>query len=432
MCFPSQLDTTPPLPSEVSTGGPPCGLPSPDTSCHSAPVSNLLTSRLHPRALSLALLLALAGQGCTDDSDAEGATNESGTSEATNTDSDTTTDTAEESSTTGVPADCTPELEALRADIFVPSCALAGCHNSADAAAGLDLEAADLEAELVGIPGSTCEGTIRVVPGAPADSLLYLKIANQAPCGAAMPPPGGLPSEEFECVGAWIEQLEGLDCETCGGDTCVDLESDPLHCGACDEACPGGLPCEAGACVCPDEAELCGESCVELDSDPDNCGSCGMACAPGCGELTNCEGACVDPETDPNNCGMCGNTCPNGNACEAGSCGCPGDGIAFAAEVEPILVDNCTNMGCHGFPMPAAGLDLRVGAGHGELVGVPSQQCQDRELVAPGQPGASYLMDKVDNGDICSGTAMPKGGGSLTDAEVAALNEWICRGAADD
>jgi len=36
--------------------------------------------------------------------------------------------------------------------------------------------------------------------------------------------------------------------EECGG-ICVDLSSDPLHCGACRTACPAGRACRAFACT---------------------------------------------------------------------------------------------------------------------------------------------------------------------------------------
>ena len=338
---------------------------------------------------------------------------------------------------------CDPTLEGLRETIFTPSCALAGCHASTNPAGGLDLAAADLEAQLIGQPSGTCDGWVRVVPQSPDESLLYNKLAGPPACGALMPTPAGLPTVQTDCVRTWIEGLDDPSCETCGGNACVDVETDADHCGDCATACPDGTLCSAGSCSCFGGEALCESSCVNLDADPQHCGDCGTACGPNkvcwmgvcadsCADLTDCDGGCVDTQTNPNNCGACNNACGGGNACEQGGCGCPGDGVSFAAEVEPVLADRCAGMGCHSFPVAAAGLDLTAGNAYAELVDVPSSQCNMRMRVAPGQPGASYLLDKLQGINLCFGTKMPKTGGSLSPAEIAAISEWICRGAADN
>jgi hypothetical protein len=338
---------------------------------------------------------------------------------------------------------CTPELAALRSEIFTPSCALPTCHNSTDAAGGLDFEASDLEAELVGAPSGTCDGWIRVVPGTPDESLLYLKVAGPAPCGTLMPPNAGLPAEQAACVRSWIEDLEGLSCETCGGNACVDLESDAQNCGECGNVCPANAPCNAGECTCPDGGQVCDGVCVDLQSDPQYCGDCSTPCDPGqvcaqgqcadgCGALTDCGGACVDLSSNPDHCGECDNPCGAGSTCTMGSCSCAGDGVSFIVDVGPLLANSCTAPGCHGFPAPAAGLDLRAGFAYDSLVGVPSSQCLDRLRVAPGQPDASYLIDKITGVNLCFGTKMPKTGPGFTAEQIATISEWICTGALEN
>ena len=52
-------------------------------------------------------------------------------------------------------------------------------------------------------------------------------------------------------------------------------------------------------------------------------------------------------------------------------------------------------MGCHGFPIPQEGLDLRAGNGYADLVDVGADQCAGRQRVTPGQPSNSYLLDKL-------------------------------------
>ena len=81
--------------------------------------------------------------------------------------------------------------------------------------------------------------------------------------------------------------------------------------------------------------------------------------------------------------------------------------------------------------MPQEGLDLTTGNAHAELVDVDSVQCQNRKLVLPGSPSESYLMDKMLNVDLCSGTKMPKLG-TLPAADIQIVSDWICSGAPDN
>ncbi|MFV8751151.1 MXAN_6577-like cysteine-rich protein [Nannocystaceae bacterium ST9] len=388
---------------------------------------------------SFALAFALACQS-------ESSVDERGSETESDATTDAGTDTATDSSTDGIDAGtdtasaCMPELESLRLEIFVEQCTMAGCHAGAMPAAGLDFEAADLEAELIGIPGEFCDGTIRVIPQQPEQSLLYTKVAGPVPCGAAMPIGGELDEATKACIFDWIAGLDPLSCETCGGAACVDLDTDAANCGACGEACPAGIECVAGACACPEGTEACGDTCLDTQSNPDACGGCDSACpanqvcwqgicADSCAGLTDCGGACVDVQTDPANCGSCGNACAMGSACMNGGCDCPGDGVSFAAEVQPILTAECTGMGCHRAPTNAAGLTLTQGNSYADLVGVASSQCANKDRVVPGQPGASYLMNKLQGVDLCFGTKMPKAGASLSASDIATISEWICRGA---
>lgn len=92
----------------------------------------------------------------------------------------------------------------------------------------------------------------------------------------------------------------GVACPTgfadCNGDTrdgCeVDVQADPLHCGACGITCPirtvdaFGARCIAGHCAfnCENGMADCdgnlANGCETFTrSDPTNCGACGMVCA---------------------------------------------------------------------------------------------------------------------------------------------------------
>jgi len=76
-------------------------------------------------------------------------------------------------------------------------------------------------------------------------------------------------------------------------ETCNGLDDD------CDErvdedadVCDPGQACVEGACVC--DGALCDDECVDLDSDPRHCGGCGAACDGVCSE-----GACCVPQSPP-------------------------------------------------------------------------------------------------------------------------------------
>jgi hypothetical protein len=68
----------------------------------------------------------------------------------------------------------------------------------------------------------------------------------------------------------------------CDG-ACLDLATDPAHCGTCGNACTGGASCKAGVCVA-------------LGTDRANCGAVGRACLPGesclSGACTSLQVAC--------------------------------------------------------------------------------------------------------------------------------------------
>jgi hypothetical protein len=65
----------------------------------------------------------------------------------------------------------------------------------------------------------------------------------------------------------------------CNG-ACVDVQSDPEHCGNCGTGCNNGDVCGGGQCIgdCDSFPDQCGGSCTNTDIDPLNCGDCGEAC----------------------------------------------------------------------------------------------------------------------------------------------------------
>ncbi len=226
----------------------------------------------------------------------------------------------------------------------------------------------------------------------------------------------------------------------CGG-ACVDTSTSLAHCGGCDMPCAAAQSCVNGVCACPNDGTLCNGACIDTSSDMLHCGSCDNACPQGTacqGSQCICEGGgslcggnCLDVTSDALNCGACGNACAPGQACVSGSCQCSDRVVSFDADVAPLLANNCTNAGCHSGIKAKENLDLTLAKSYAALVSVSAQQCSDgRERVKPGDPSASYLMQKLLGRDMCTGTQMPKAGVTLPSADMAVIGAWICQGAA--
>ncbi|HXK19809.1 MAG TPA: hypothetical protein VNG33_18485 [Polyangiaceae bacterium] len=428
------------------------------------------------------------------------------------------------SSATTTKTPCSADAASIQSTIFKASCNLAGCHGALMPAAGLDLVDTSPD-QLKSLSSSLCDGWSLVVPGSPEKSLLYEKLVSAKPtCGDAMPLGSHLSDADVKCIGDWISGMaQASGCEKCGGTECVALASDATHCGACNNACPSGIPCQngicscagggqacggqctdvatdakncgtcgnacpagsacvAGKCACPAGLVECGGACVDLASTAEHCGSCGNACpsqqvclmgkcASGCGGLTQCGGSCVDTQTSPLNCGGCGKPCASGTTCSAGSCGCANGGelcgtacvdtktdtkncgacgkacgageacaagvcacsasgaVSFSKDVAPVLAGACTAAGCHAGVKPKENLSLESAKSYAGLVNVASTECSGRKLVAPSDPGNSYLMQKLLGVQLCTGTQMPKAGQSLPQNQLNLISGWICSGA---
>lgn len=111
---------------------------------------------------------------------------------------------------------------------------------------------------------------------------------------------------------------------------------------------------------------------------------------------------------------------------DAGPTAPPPATVSFAGDVQPIFDGSC--VACHG-PSGNAGLDLRPGVSHGNLVGAQATQ-SPLARVEPGEPAASWLYLKL-TGQHDVGTAMPPGD-PLAGARLDLIRTWIDEGAAND
>ena len=113
---------------------------------------------------------------------------------------------------------------------------------------------------------------------------------------------------------------------------------------------------------------------------------------------------------------------------------------SFAADIQPILSQRCTQGACHGADFASESLNLSEGTAHGSLVGPKSIEGGKLKIVTPGSISKSFMARKILGrglkGDGSNGALMPQGcpgvapaGGCLTPAEQYQILSWIQAGA---
>ncbi len=122
--------------------------------------------------------------------------------------------------------------------VFLPDCATALCHSTADKMQGLDLQSADVASRLVGVPSTEGSGLL-IDPVNPQSSVIYAKLTASPPFGVRMPfgqPP--LSDATEACVLQWVtEQVDGGAGD---GSTGTDATVGDDGAAATDEASTGG------------------------------------------------------------------------------------------------------------------------------------------------------------------------------------------------
>jgi hypothetical protein len=101
------------------------------------------------------------------------------------------------------------------------------------------------------------------------------------------------------CGGACVDEDEA-NCGECGEvcdstERCCEGECTSIltedDCGACGEVCPDGQHCSRRMC-CPEGNINCGGTCVDLDTNAAHCGACGFACTGNGGPPEQCTDGC--------------------------------------------------------------------------------------------------------------------------------------------
>jgi mono/diheme cytochrome c family protein len=105
--------------------------------------------------------------------------------------------------------------------------------------------------------------------------------------------------------------------------------------------------------------------------------------------------------------------------------------VTFSTQIQQqILTPACVACHTDDGRTPAAGLNLKSGSAHGQLVGVASSAKAGAIRVIPGNPSGSYLVQKLEGAPDIMGLRMPRNGPPyLTDAQVALIRQWIQNGA---
>jgi hypothetical protein len=121
--------------------------------------------------------------------------------------------------------------------------------------------------------------------------------------------------------------------------------------------------------------------------------------------------ACGSSSTSPNNGG-------NGNG---------GNGMdqdPTFTNVQTIFNNSCSGSGCH---INERTNGVRLDSYDNAINSVGTQY--GTEVIVPGEPGNSPLIDKISNDDPEFGDRMPEGRAALSDDKIALIREWIDQGA---
>jgi hypothetical protein len=96
-----------------------------------------------------------------------------------------------------------------------------------------------------------------------------------------------------------------------------------------------------------------------------------------------------------------------------------------------IFTPNCASFSsCHGGASPQEGMSLAAPAA-GVLIGVASSEVPTLMRVAPGDPDASYLLQKLERAMPAVGVRMPPDQ-PLAANKIEAIRLWIAAGAQDN
>ncbi len=359
-----------------------------------------------------------------------------------------------------------PNFSEIQTNVFTPTCATSGCHAGGSPAAGLNLEAANSYAMIVGVASSQDSALQLVNPNNPNISYLIQKMEGTAGTGNVMPPSGSIDQADIDVVRQWItdgatddtaappagpirvttlsiapnstiettpSQITAgfdreLDASTVNANTFIlegsngdDVfdDGDDMPVTAASITVPGANP----------QSAVFSLSGVTLADDRYRIRLLGT-------------GASVIMDLDANALdGEFSGSFPSGNGTAGGdfeSAFTLSTPVVIGPTLDQIqavvFTPDCATSGCHDNTTQAAGLSLAdADTSYAEMVGEFSNQTGQENvlLVAEGDPDASYLIRKMENAAGITGNRMPPPGRTPTpQSEIDQIRQWITDGAA--
>ncbi len=341
------------------------------------------------------------------------------------------------------------DFAAIQANVFDVSCAVSGCHSGAAAPVGLRLEDGVSFNLLVGVPSAEVPSLLRVAPGDPEASYLFRKIEGSAQVGGRMPlNQPALPAETLAVIRQWIVA------------------------GAMPAAAPEpSIPMRVVS-VAPAAGSVLNrlptQVSIGLDREPDagtvNAATVTLRRSGGDGGFTDgneqvfavavsvsalnrslivMDLSGLTPVEDSYEVRVRGSGATAVLSLDTVRLDGDGDGQpggdfvasfrltglqpTFRSIQDHIFTPICT--ACHAPGGIAANiLLLDESNALDSLVGVPSQEVPTLDRVEPGDPDASYLVQKLE-GTSAVGDRMPLGGPFLEQEVIDAIRDWIAAGA---
>lgn len=102
--------------------------------------------------------------------------------------------------------------------------------------------------------------------------------------------------------------------------------------------------------------------------------------------------------------------------------------VSFSEDIQPIFNGNCAVSGCHDSGTQESGVNL---TSYDAALGSSGIQ-YGRDIIDPGSPSNSPIVDKISNEDPQFGERMPLNRQPLSDAEIDSIIAWIDDGAPDN